>query len=111
MTEEIMEINDGNFGSKVVKANLPVLIDFWAPWCAPCKMIAPVIEEIASEYKGKLRIGKLNVDENPVTTTNFKVLNIPTLILFNKGEEIERIVGVTSKGEIVTKISRVFGQE
>lgn len=109
MSEGIVEINDGNFKEKVVKSNLPILVDFWAPWCTPCKMIAPVIEEIASEYAGKLKVGKVNVDENPATATNFGVMNIPTLILFNKGKEIERIVGVTSKKEIAKKIAGGFG--
>ena len=109
MSEGIVEVNDRNFREGVVKSDLPVLVDFWAPWCAPCKMLAPAIEEIASEYAGKLKVGKLNVDENPAAATNFGVMNIPTLILFNKGEEIERIVGVTYKGEIAKKISGASG--
>lgn len=110
MSKGIVEINDGNFRDEVVKSNLPVLLDFWASWCMPCKMITPVIEEIANEYRGKLKVGKLNVDDNPATATNFGVMNIPTLILFNKGEEIERIVGVVSKREITKKIAGVFGE-
>ena len=110
MSKGIVEINDGNFRDEVVKSNLPVLLDFWASWCMPCKMITPVIEEIANEYRGKLKVGKLNVDDNPATATNFGVMNIPTLILFNKGEEIERIVGVVSKREIAKKIAGVFGE-
>jgi len=111
MSERIVEINDGNFRDEVIKSNLPVLLDFWAPWCGPCKMITPVIEEIANEYQGELKVGKLNVDDNPATATNFRVMNIPTLILFNKGEEIERIAGVVSKREITKKIARAFGEE
>ncbi len=108
MSKEIMEINDGNFKNEVIQSELPVLLDFWAPWCAPCKMIAPAIEEIANEYAGKLKAGKLNVDQSPATATKFGVMNIPTLILFNKGEEVERIVGVTSKGEIAKKLAGIL---
>lgn len=109
MSKEIVEVNDSNFKERVLKSNLPVLVDFWAPWCAPCKMIAPAIEEIASEYAGKLKVGKLNVDDSPATATDFGVMNIPTLILFNNGEEVKRIVGVTSKREITSKIAGVVG--
>lgn len=109
MSEGMIKINDANFKDEVIASDLPVLVDFWAPWCMPCKMIAPAIKEIASEYTGKLKLGKLNVDDNPATATNFGVMNIPTLILFNQGEEVERIVGVVSKGEIAKKISAAFG--
>ncbi len=108
MSKEIMEINDSNFKEGILKSNLPVLVDFWAPWCGPCKMIAPVIEELASEYAGKLKVGKVNVDDCPATATDFGVMNIPTLILFNNGEEVKRIVGVTSKREIASKIAEVI---
>ncbi len=110
MSEGIIEINDANFKDEVIASDLPVLLDFWAPWCMPCKMIAPAIEEIASEYAGKLKVGKLNVDDSPAAATNFGVMNIPTLILFNQGKEVERIVGVTSKGEIAKKINAAFGE-
>ncbi len=105
MNREILEINDENFKDEVIESELPVLLDFWAPWCMPCKMITPIIESIADEYEGKLKIGKINIDDNPKTPTNFGVMNIPTLILFNNGGEAERIVGVVSKEEIINKIS------
>lgn len=108
MSKEILEVNDSNFKEWVLESDLPVLVDFWAPWCAPCKMIAPMIEELASEYVGKLKVGKVNVDDSSATATNFGVMNIPTLILFNNGEEVKRIVGVTSKREIADKIAGVL---
>lgn len=101
MASSNIQVLDGaSFQEFITHAKIPVLIDFWAPWCGPCKMIAPVIEEIAAEYAGKLQVAKLNVDENQSTASNFKVNSIPSLLIFKNGREIERTVGFKTKGDL-----------
>lgn len=92
-----MKITAALFEEQVLKADKPVLVDFWAPWCMPCRMVAPIVEEIAKEYDGKAYVGKVNVDEEGELAQRFKVFSIPTLIVFSKGKEIARQVGVQSK--------------
>ena len=94
MSDMIVNLNDANFEESILKTDLPALIDLWAPWCAPCKMIAPVIEELAAEYEGKVVIGKLNVDENPGIASRYGVTSIPTLIFFKDGEARDHMIGV-----------------
>ncbi len=91
---------DNNFSDEVVNSELPALVDFWAEWCAPCKSIAPIVEELAAEYQSKVKIGKLNVDENPKTATQYGIRGIPTLLLFKDGKVVQQMVGVKSKTEI-----------
>ena len=98
------EFTDDNFDSEVLKSDVPVLVDFWAPWCGPCKMIAPVVEELASTYDGKAKIGKLNTDENQQVAMKYGVMSIPTLIIFKNGEPAARIVGVQPKDTIEAKL-------
>ena len=93
-------ITKENFEKEVLKSDIPVLVDFWATWCGPCKMIAPVIEEIAEEYEGKVKVGKVNIDEQMDLALEFKVMSIPTIMLFENGEVKKREVGVMSKAEI-----------
>jgi len=100
----MMEITKENFEKEVLKASKPVLIDFWAPWCMPCKIIAPHVEKIAEEMKDKIIVCKSNVDDSPEVATDLSVLNIPTLILFKNGEEAARMIGVNSKEAIEAKI-------
>jgi len=102
--KSIFEVTDNSFKEEVLGSRLPVLVDFWAVWCGPCKVMAPVLEGLASEVDGKVKIGKLNVDENPEVTSNFNILNIPTLILFKDGKEQTRMVGINSKAEVLKKI-------
>jgi thioredoxin 1 len=102
----IIELSDSNFDAEVIKSDVPVLVDFWAPWCGPCRAIAPAVEEISTSYQGKLKVGKLNVDESPQTTMKFGIRSIPTLIVFKGGMAVEQIIGAVPKGEI----ERVVGK-
>ncbi len=98
-------ITDQNFNDEVTNSNIPVLIDFWAVWCGPCRAIAPIVEQLAGEYDGKIKIGKLDVDENPDTAVKFGVRSIPTLLLFKNGQVIDTIIGAVQKTVIVQKIT------
>lgn len=100
----LLHLTDSNFKKEVLESALPVLVDYWAPWCGPCKMVAPIIEELAKDYEGKIKIGKLNVDENPKTTTHYGIMSIPTLIFFKNGLVLEQAVGALSKTELKKKI-------
>jgi len=102
-----VKVTDANFAVEVERSPLLVLLDMWAPWCGPCGMVAPVIEELATEMAGRVRVAKLNVDENPATAARFGVQSIPTLLLLRGGRELDRIVGVQSKAAIVQRIERV----
>lgn len=100
----IVHLDDSNFKSEVVDSSSPVLVDFWASWCGPCKMVAPVIEEISKEYKDKVKVAKLNVEEAQSTATNFGIMSIPTLMLFKNGKVVKQIVGAVSKSELKSAI-------
>ena len=108
MAEGVHEFTDQNFDTDVIGSDLPTLVDFWAEWCAPCKMIAPTVEALAQEYAGKVRIGKLNIDENPSVPTKFGIRGIPTLMLFQGGEVVEQVVGVKSKADLKATIDRAL---
>jgi len=104
MAAGITNLSDATFDEEVKSADQPVLVDFWAEWCGPCKMIAPTLEEISKDYAGRLKIAKLNVDDAPDTARRFEVMSIPTLILFKNGEPSLRIVGAKGKGQLVQEI-------
>ena len=105
----MLEVKQDNFENEVLKSDTPVLIDFWAPWCMPCKILTPTVEKLAEELKHSVKVCKLDVDESPEIATDLSVLNIPTLILFKGGQEVARIIGVNSKEAIEAKIKAVIG--
>jgi thioredoxin 1 len=102
----IQELTDENFSAEVLSSKEPVLVDFWAPWCGPCRMIAPVIEELATENTGKLKVGKINIDDSPATAANYGVSSIPTLMIFKGGDVVERFVGVQPKNRLQEAIDQ-----
>ena len=105
MAQNLSTLSDATFDETIGAAAEPVLVDFWAEWCGPCKMIAPVLEEIAGEQAGKLSIAKLNVDDNPDIARRFGVMSIPTMIVFKDGEEAKRLVGAKGKGQLLQELS------
>jgi thioredoxin 1 len=109
MNQYVVEITDASFESDVLKSDQPVLVDFWAAWCAPCRMIAPTIDAVAEKYAGAARVAKLNVDENQDTPQRYGIKGIPTLILFRNGREAERIVGAVSKEAVSRMIDKYVG--
>jgi len=106
---DIAHIGDDSFDQEVISAPLPVLVDFWAPWCGPCRSIAPVLEEIAQEYDGKLKVVKINVDENPNVPTRYGVRGIPNLMIFKGGNLAGQIVGAAPKNKLVNEIDKAIG--
>jgi thioredoxin 1 len=107
MGKEVV-LTDANFDEEVIKAEMPVLVDFWAEWCGPCRMIGPVIEEIAEEFAGKIKVCKLNVDQNQGTAAKYRISSIPTLLFFKGGKLVEEMVGVQPKSKLVEVINKVL---
>jgi thioredoxin 1 len=105
-SEKVHTFGDDNFETEVLQSNLPVLVDFWATWCAPCKAIAPVIDTIADEYDGKVKVGKVNVDDNPGTPGKYGVRGIPTVILFKDGKVVDQVVGAVPKSQLEALIKK-----
>ncbi len=104
-SDKVKQVNDADFDS-IVKSEQPTLVDFWAPWCGPCKAIGPVIEDLAAEYEGKVTIAKMNVDDNPVTPGKFGIRAIPTLIIFKDGEVVDQITGSVGKSQLIDLINK-----
>jgi thioredoxin 1 len=100
----VHEFSDANFQTEVLASELPVLVDFWAPWCGPCRMIGPIVEELAEEYAGKARVGKVNVDENPGIASEFRIQAIPALFIIKGGQVVDKVVGMTGKANLAAKL-------
>jgi thioredoxin 1 len=109
MSKQVIEVSDNSFEKEVLGSDQPVLVDFWAEWCGPCRMIAPTVERVAEQYAGRARVAKVNVDENPATAQRYGIKGIPTLILFHEGREAERIVGAVSGDALARVIEKHAG--
>lgn len=107
MADNVLAVTDDTFDAEVLKSELPALVDFWASWCGPCRAIGPVVEELAEEYAGKVKIAKLNVDESPKTPGQYGIRAIPTLIMFKDGEVVDQITGAVSKSHIETALQKI----
>jgi len=107
MTEGVLEIEDGSFEAEVLQSEKPVLVDFWAPWCGPCRAIAPVVEELAGIFGEKIKFAKCNVDDNPVTPGKFGIKSIPTLILFDGGDIVDKVIGIVAKSKLEEMLNKV----
>ena len=101
-------LTNDNFETEVVKSDIPVLVDFWAPWCGPCKALAPIMEQLASEYAGKLKIGKLDIDENNELAIKFGVRSIPTMLFFKGGQPVDKMVGAVPKAQIIQRLGQIL---
>ena len=108
MADNVIEFNDQNFDSEVLKSKTPVLVDFWAVWCGPCKAIAPIIEEIANDFNGKVSVGKVDVDNNNQVAMKYGIRSIPTLLLFNNGEVVDQVIGNVGKESIESMLSKAL---
>ncbi len=108
MSEKIMEINDDSFDKEVLKSDMPVIVDFWAPWCGPCKAMGPIFEELVEAYGDKVKFAKVNVDENPVTPSKYGIRAIPTLICFKNGKSVDQIVGMVAKAKLEDSIKAIL---
>ncbi len=107
MAANVLEFTDANWQSEVLDSSVPVIIDFWAPWCGPCRMLAPTIEKLAGEYQGKIKIGKMNTDQNQETPGGLRISAIPTVLFFQSGKEVDRLVGVNSEAKFKDALGRL----
>ena len=108
MANNLVEFTDDNFDAEVLKSDLPVLVDFWAEWCGPCKMVSPIVEELSEEYTGKIKVTKLDVDSNPQTAASFGIRGIPTLLMFKDGAAVDQIVGAVPKTTLKERLDQII---
>ncbi len=109
MSDLTLELTDANFAATVEDADVPVLVDFWAPWCGPCKHLSPVVEKVAELYAGRLRVAKLNTDDNPAVASRFNIRSIPTLLFFRGGQVVDSVVGAVPESKLTEKVDAVLG--
>ena len=109
MSGSTLTVTKSNFQTEVLQSKVPILIDFWAQWCAPCRAVAPVLDELAAKFQGKFTVGKVNVDEHPELAAQFGILNIPTMIFLKNGQEVDRVVGLQPKSQLEAKIQKLIG--
>ncbi len=107
-SDKVLAFGDSNFEDEVIKSEKPVLVDFWAPWCAPCKAIAPVVDTLAEEYEGKVKFGKVNVDENPATPAKYGIRGIPTIMIFKDGKLMDQVVGAVPKAQLEALLKKAL---
>lgn len=106
MAQHVLDLSDANFNQEVLQSSLPVLVDFWAPWCGPCRAIAPHVEALAGEYSGKMKVGKVNVDENPASSSQYGIRSIPTLLIFKNGKPVDQVIGGVPKSQLEEVMKR-----
>jgi thioredoxin 1 len=104
----ITDISDNDFEQRVIGSNLPVLLDFWAPWCVPCKMVAPIVDKLSHKYDGRMKFFKINIDDNPRTPSRFQVMSIPSLMIFKNGQVVETVVGAVPERSLISRIDGVL---
>lgn len=110
-SKSTIDITDSEFNDRVLNSDLPVVVDFWAPWCGPCRMIAPILQQLAQEYEGRLVVAKVNTDENPLRAQQYGIMGIPTMLFFDKGKEVDRAVGALPKPALRTKFEELLARE
>jgi thioredoxin 1 len=110
MGKNTMELTDSNFMATMEKSETPLLVDFWAPWCGPCRLLSPIVEELAQAYEGKIQVAKVNTDESPSVATQFNIRSIPTLLFFKDGKLVDSLIGLVPKNQVQEKIETVLGQ-
>ncbi len=109
MGKNTVELTDANFATTVEQSEVPVMVDFWAPWCGPCRLVGPIVEELAETYTGRLQVGKLNTDDNPAVASQFNIRSIPTILFFKNGQVVDHVVGAVPREKLQKKVDEILG--